>query len=54
MLIIVAGTSMGAARGLLSSERFTRSGAILKKVAGGVIVALGLYFVLQALRYMGL
>ncbi len=54
MLIIIAGTSMGAARGLLSSERFTRSGAILKKVAGGVIVALGLYFVLQALRYMGL
>ena len=54
MLIIVAGTSMGAARSLLSSERFQLSGAIMKKVAGGVIVALGLYFALQALRYMGL
>jgi len=54
MLIIVAGTSMGAARGLLASDRFTKWGGILKKVAGGVIVALGVYFVLQALRYMGL
>ena len=54
MLIIIAGTSMGAARGLMASERFTKWGGILKKVAGGVIVVLGVYFVLQALRYMGL
>ncbi len=53
MLIIVAGTSMGAARGLLASDRFARWGGLLKKVAGGVIVVVGLYFVLQALRYMG-
>lgn len=54
MLIILAGTSMGVARGLLSSERFARSSSIMKKVAGGVIVALGLYLVIQGLRYLGL
>ncbi|MGQ9730280.1 MAG: cytochrome c biogenesis CcdA family protein, partial [Candidatus Zipacnadales bacterium] len=53
MLIIVAGTSMGLARGILASERFAKSAAVLKKVAGGVIVMLGVHFTLQALRYVG-
>ena len=48
-LIIVAGTSMGAARGLLASERFGKWSGRLKKVAGGVIIAVGIYFVLQAI-----
>jgi len=47
-LIIIAGTSMGVARNLLASDRLTRTTAIAKKVAGGVIVAVGIYFVLQA------
>jgi len=48
-LIIIAGTSMGLARGLLSSERFTKSSSVLKKVAGAVIVLVGVYFVTQAI-----
>jgi cytochrome c-type biogenesis protein len=48
-LIIVAGTSMGAARGLLESTRFTRWTAACKKVAGAIIVAIGVYFVLQSI-----
>jgi len=49
MLIIVAGTSMGAARQLLSNERFAKAAGILRKVAGAVIVALGIYLVVQAI-----
>ncbi len=48
-LIIVAGTSMGIARGLLSSERFAHWTGILKKVAGAVIIIVGIYFVIQAI-----
>jgi cytochrome c-type biogenesis protein len=48
-LIIVAGTSMGLARGLLSSDRFARGSAVLKKVAGATIIAVGLYFLVQAI-----
>jgi cytochrome c-type biogenesis protein len=48
MLIIVAGTSMGVARGLLSSERFGKWSGGLRKVAGAVIIAVGIYFVMQA------
>jgi cytochrome c-type biogenesis protein len=47
-LIVVAGTSMGVARGLLSSEHFSRWTGILKKVAGAVIIVVGIYFVAQA------
>ncbi len=48
-LIIVAGTSMGVARGMLSSDRFAKWSGGLKKVAGAVIIAVGVYFVTQAL-----
>ncbi|MGD8239069.1 MAG: cytochrome c biogenesis protein CcdA [Armatimonadota bacterium] len=47
-LIIVAGTSMGVARGLLESRRFARWVGVCKKLAGAIIVAVGVYFVLQA------
>jgi len=47
-LILVAGTSMGIARGLMTSARFHKAVAITKKVAGAVIIAVGVYFVLQA------
>lgn len=49
MLILVAGTSMGLARGLLQSERFGRGVSAVKRAAGGLIVAIGLYFGWQAL-----
>ena len=48
-LIIVAGTSMGVARGLLESHRLARWTLVCKKVGGGAIVAIGVYFVLQAI-----
>ena len=48
-LIIVVGTSMGVARGLLSSERFGRWTAALKKVAGATTIVVGIYFLLRAI-----
>jgi cytochrome c biogenesis protein CcdA len=48
-LIIVAGTSMGVARGLIASGRFQRGAALSKKIAGAVILAIGVYFLLQAI-----
>jgi len=51
MLIVVAGTSMGAARGLLASERFARWSSLSRKVAGAVIVAMGIYLLVQALEH---
>jgi cytochrome c biogenesis protein CcdA len=48
-LIIVVGTSMGVARGLLASEPFGKWTGALKKVAGAIIVAVGIYFLLQAI-----
>lgn len=48
-LIIIAGTSMGLARGMLSSERFTKTSSMLKKVAGAIIIGVGIYFVYQAI-----
>jgi len=48
-LIIIAGTSMGLARGMLSSERFAKSSSILKKAAGAVIILVGVYFAIQAI-----
>jgi cytochrome c biogenesis protein CcdA len=47
-LIVIAGTSMGIARGLIASDRFRKSVTVLKRVAGGIIAAVGVYFTLQA------
>ncbi len=47
LLIIIAGTSMGAARKLLESRNLTRATELLRRVAGGVIVLVGIYFVLR-------
>ena len=44
VLILIAGTSMGAARVLLENKKTTRSLGILRKAAGAVIVLVGLYF----------
>ncbi len=47
-LIIVAGTSMGVARSLMESGRFQRGIVLSKRIAGAVIIAVGVYFLLQA------
>jgi cytochrome c-type biogenesis protein len=44
LLIIIAGTSMGAARTLIENKKMTRTMEILRKGAGAVIVLVGVYF----------
>ena len=43
-LILVAGTSVGAAKGLLESKGLRKAHAIIQKVAGVLIIGIGLYF----------
>lgn len=49
VLIIAAGTSMGAARKLIESKRVTKATALMRRGAGGVIVLVGVYFAYTAL-----
>lgn len=49
VLILVAGTSMGAARKIIESKRATAVSLWLRRAAGGVIVLVGAYFVFRAL-----
>lgn len=44
LLIIVAGTSMGAARKLIESQKVTRATEWMRRGAGVVVVLVGLYF----------
>lgn len=50
VLILVAGTSMGAARMLLENKKTTRTLDVLRRVAGAVIVVVGIYFAYQGLK----
>ncbi len=50
VLILIAGTSMGAARKILESRRATRWLERLRRAAGGVIVLVGAYFLYQGIR----
>jgi cytochrome c-type biogenesis protein len=43
-LVLVAGTSVGAAKGLLESKGLRRAHGLLQKVAGILIIAIGAYF----------
>ena len=49
LLIVVAGTSMGAARMLIENKRMTRATDALRKCAGAVIVLVGMFFVYRGL-----
>jgi len=49
VLLLVAGTSMGAARTLLENTKMTRTTAVLRKVTGGIIILVGVFFAIQAL-----
>jgi cytochrome c biogenesis protein CcdA len=46
VLIVVAGTSIGAAKNLLESKRFQRANFYLRKVAAVLIILVGFYFLL--------
>jgi cytochrome c-type biogenesis protein len=44
VLVLVAGTSVGAAKGLLESKGLRKAHGVLQKVAGVLIIGIGLYF----------
>ena len=48
VLILIAGTSMGAARKLIESKKMTSTLAWLRRGAGLVIVLVGVYFAYRA------
>lgn len=45
VLILIAGTSMGLAKGMLESKGLTKTSSILRKTAGVLIILVGAYFV---------
>ncbi|MFH1131839.1 MAG: cytochrome c biogenesis protein CcdA [Pseudomonadota bacterium] len=50
VLIIVAGTSMGMAKKIIGSKKATRTLDVVRRLAGGVIVLIGIFFIYQALK----
>jgi cytochrome c-type biogenesis protein len=46
LLVLVAGTSVGAAKGLLESKGLRKAHGIVQKIAGVLIIAIGIYFLL--------
>ncbi len=44
VLILIAGTSVGIAKGLLESKGFSKTTGILRKIAGVLIILVGAYF----------
>ncbi|HEY3359248.1 MAG TPA: cytochrome c biogenesis protein CcdA [Polyangia bacterium] len=44
VLILLAGTSMGLARKLIEAGRLTRATGVMRRVAGALIVLVGMYF----------
>lgn len=45
LLVLIAGTSMGAAKTLIESRGWGKANGVLQKVAGAVILAVGIFFV---------
>lgn len=43
-LVLVAGTSVGAAKGMLDSKGLRKAHAVVQKIAGVLIIGIGLYF----------
>jgi cytochrome c biogenesis protein CcdA len=50
VLILIAGTSMGAARALIENRQATRTLGVLRRSAGFAVVLVGVYFAVQALK----
>lgn len=46
-LILIAGTSMGAAKKLIESRRLRKTNLALQKIAGIIIILVGAYFIFQ-------
>jgi cytochrome c-type biogenesis protein len=46
LLILIAGTSMGAAKRLIESKGLTRANRIVQKAAGAIIILVGIYFLI--------
>ncbi|MDH4219206.1 MAG: cytochrome c biogenesis protein CcdA [Candidatus Aminicenantes bacterium] len=46
LLILIAGTSMGAAKRLIESKGIRKANVVLQKAAGAVIILVGIYFLL--------
>lgn len=46
LLILIAGTSIGIAKSMLESKGLAQTNLILRKIAGGLIIAVGIYFIL--------
>jgi cytochrome c biogenesis protein CcdA len=49
VLILIAGTSMGAARKLIENKKATRTLGLLRRIAGAVIILVGAYFAYRGL-----
>lgn len=49
-LVVVAGTSVGAVKRLIASERYARANLLVRRSAGVVIALAGLYLILNQLR----
>ncbi len=50
VLILIAGASMGAAKTLIESKKGARAAAIMRKVAGAIIVLVGVFFAYNGLK----
>ncbi|MCK9459368.1 MAG: cytochrome c biogenesis protein CcdA [Proteobacteria bacterium] len=50
VLILVAGTSMGAAKKLIENKRANRALDVLRRIAGVVIILVGVYFAYRGLQ----
>ena len=48
-LVVIAGTSMGMAKGLLESRRLQKAGSWLRKAAGVVIILVGFFYLRSSL-----
>jgi cytochrome c biogenesis protein CcdA len=47
VLILIAGTSMGAAKALIESKGLTKATSILRTIAALLIIAVGFYFLFR-------
>ncbi len=47
ILIVIAGTSIGAAKGLLESKHFKTANMVLQKIAAVLIILVGIFFLLN-------
>jgi cytochrome c biogenesis protein CcdA len=50
VLVVIAGTSMGAAKAFIESGRVRTTTAVLRRVAGAVVVLVGVYFAYRGVK----